>query len=438
MKVEQKVRDFLKIIKEKNPKLNAFLYVDEKEALEKARELDRKKSGKGRLFGLCFGIKANISVADMPISCASKTLENYYGTFDADVIKRIKEEDGLLLGITNCDEFACGSGQNSAFHQVKNPKAPERVAGGSSSGSAVAVAADMCDIALGSDTGGSIRNPASHCGVIGIKPSYGRVSRHGLIDLAMSLDQVGMLGKDITSVAKTMEVIAGYSDNDPTTFEKDVPDYPRFSGIKNIKIGLSKEFEKLCLDKRIYGLIKNKITELSKKFNFRIKEVDLKYTKLSVQTYYPLVYTEFYSGTRKFDGRRYGKKIEESCGEEVLRRILGGKEISQAEHEGRYYRKALAVKNLIKKDFEAAFQEVDFIISPVTPSLPPKWTDRLSPAEIYALDAFTIPANLAGICAAVIPLGEIEGVPVGMQLMADSFEEKKLFDLMKMIDGLND
>ncbi|MBT4651426.1 Asp-tRNA(Asn)/Glu-tRNA(Gln) amidotransferase subunit GatA [Candidatus Woesearchaeota archaeon] len=430
MKVEEKVRDYFRVIKEKNKELNVFLYVDEKNGLKRAKELDLKKGQKGKLFGMCFAVKANINVIGMPISCSSKTLENYKGTYDADVIRKIKDDDGIILGIVNCDEFACGSGQNSGFGRVLNPVVLDRVAGGSSSGSAAAVAAGMCDVALGSDTGGSVRNPASHCGIVGVKPSYGRVSRYGLVDLSMSLDQIGVLGRDVEGVAKVMEVISGRSENDPSTFDRNVENYGSFSDLKKLKIGLSEEFKKLCVDKRIWNLILEKIKEKG----FVSKGVNLKYTKLGVQTYYPIVYTEFYSGTRKFDGRKYGKKIEENCGEEVLRRILGGAEISKAEHSGKYYRKALAVKGLIKKDFDDAFKKVDVIVSPVTPSLPPRWDEELSAKEIYALDAFTIPANLAGICAGVVPLGELDGVPVGMQVMCPAFQEKKLFDVMKVFE----
>ncbi len=435
---EQNIRELLKIIKQNNKEINAFLYVDEKGALEKAREIDKqikKKLKVGKLAGLGIAVKANINVRGLPISCASKTLENYYGTYDADVIKKIKAEDGIILGMTNMDEFAAGgSGEKSAFKAAKNPAALDRIPGGSSSGSAAAVASGMCDLALGTDTGGSIRNPASHCGIVGIKPSYGRVSRYGVIDLAMSLDQVGPLAPDVYGAALLLGVIAGHSDSDSTTFEEAVPDYYKNLALpKQIKLGLSSEFEKLCLNKGIYALVKKKAEELAKKINGKIKKVQLKHIPLGVQTYYPLVYTEFFSGTRKFDGRRFGKKIEDSCGEEVLRRILGGREISRAEFHGTYYRKSLKAKELIKKDFEAAFQEVDFILSPVTPELPYKLGHKISPEEDYALDAFTIPANLAGICAGVVPLSKIDGLPVGLQIMAPAFAEEKLIALMKEI-----
>ena len=252
--------------------------------------------------------------------------------------------------------------------------------------------------------------------------------------MAMSLDQVGPLAQDVYGAALLLGVIAGHSDSDSTTFEEAVPDYNKNLTLpKLIKLGLSPEFEKLCSNKKIYALIKKKAEELAKKIGGEIKKVQLKYTPLGVQTYYPLVYTEFFSGTRKFDGRRFGKKIEDSCGEEVLRRILGGKEISRAEFHGTYYRKALKAKELIKKDFETAFGEVDFILSPVTPELPYILGHKITPEEDYALDAFTIPANLAGICAGVVPLGRIDGLPVGLQVMGAAFAEERLIALMNAV-----
>ena len=429
------VKSFLDTIKKKNKDINAFLYVNES-ALEDAKKTDEKiKKGKaGKLAGLAIAVKACINVKDMPISCASKTLEDYRGTYDSDVVARIKEEDGIIIGITNMDCFACGStGANSMFGATKNPKC-DRVPGGSSSGSAAAVSAEMCDIALGTDTGGSIRNPASHCGIVGIKPSYGRVSRYGLIDLSMSLDQIGILCSDVYGTALIMEVISGYSKNDPITQNKSVGKYSEFKKLNNIKIALSKEFEKLCQDKRIYELIKKKADELAKKLKTSLTNVDLPNVELAIQTYYPLVYVELFSGTRKFDGRKYGKKIEDSCSEEVLRRILGGREISRAEHGGKYYRKALATKELIAETINKAFSKVDFLILPTTPLLPNKFGEKLDPKVEYAFDAYTIPANLAGICAGVVPVGVIDGVPVGMQIFAKAFDEERLFSLMELVN----
>ena len=439
LSAEQNINKFLKIIEEKNKEINAFIYVN-KDAVNQAKEIDKKiKKGKaGKLAGLAVAVKSNINVLDMPITCASKTLENYYGVFDADVVKKIKQEDGIIIGMANMDEFASGSyGDTSFFGPIINPACPERVPGGSSSGSAAAVAASMCDIALGSDTGGSIRNPASNCGIVGVKPSYGRVSRYGLIDLSMSLDQIGPLCRDVFGCALMLEIIAGKSDYDPITYDKKVEPYTNFKKINKIKIGLSPDFEKLCKDKRIYNLIKSCAEKLAKKTNSEIKNISLKYVDLAVQAYYPIVYVEFFSGTRKLDGRKYGSKIEDNCGEEVLRRIIGGEEISKAEYQGKYYRKALMAMELIRKTFDNAFNEVDIIILPVTPELVPKIGEKIKIEETYAFDAFTIPANLAGICSGVVKAGKVDNVPVGLQIFAPAFREKLLFDIMKECEDLN-
>jgi aspartyl-tRNA(Asn)/glutamyl-tRNA(Gln) amidotransferase subunit A len=431
------VESFLKKIKKENKKFNVFLYVAEIEALTQAKEVDKKlkKKKAGKLAGLCIAVKANINVLGMPASCASKTLEKYVSTFDADVIKRIKSEDGIIIGIVNCDEFACGiSGETSAFGPTKNPVAPAVVPGGSSSGSAAAVAAGFCDLALGSDTGGSIRNPASHCGVVGVKPSYGRVSRYGLIDLSMSLDVVGVFAPDAYSAALLLEVIAGPSDADATTFPEMVPDYSLLKKInKKITIGVSKEFEKLCVNKKMYALVIKTAKQVSERLG-DLKNISLKYTHLGVETYYPIVYTEFFSATRRFDGRRYGERIDSVAGEEVLRRLLGGKEISKAEHDGQYYRKALATKQLIKDDFDNVFKKVDVLIAPVTPDLPHKLGSKLKPQEAYAIDAFTIPASLAGVAAGVVSVGEIDGVPVGVQVIVPAFKEELMFGVMYAVE----
>lgn len=428
---EQNVLDFLKVIKEKDSEINAFLAVNEN-AVDEAKLVDEKikKGTAGKLAGLAIAIKSNINVLGLPASCASKTLENYNATYDADVIEKIKAEDGIIIGMTNMDEFACGiSGETSAFGNTLNPVDKERVPGGSSSGSAAAVAAEMCDIALGSDTGGSIRNPASHCGVVGIKPSYGRVSRYGLIDLAMSFDQIGPLCKDLYGCALMIEIISGKSNYDATTYDEKVDEYTKFSEGK-LKIGIVKGVKELCMNKEIYEIVEKKIKQITEK----PVEVEIKHLNLAVQTYYPIVYTEFFSSTRKFDGRKYGKKIEEVCGEEVLRRILGGKEISLAEHDGKYYKKALQVQKMIRKEFEEAFKKVDVILLPVTPSLPHKFGEKIDVKTAYTMDAFTSPANIAGICSGVVNAGKIGETPIGIQVLAKAFDEKKMFDTLYQLE----
>src|SRR3989344_1231121 len=423
--VEEKAEFYLKAIEKddkKGKKINAFLELNPG-LMEEASELDvKKKTGKkiGRLFGKIIGVKSNINVLGMTASCASKTLENYKSTYDATVISKIRAEDGLIIGMCNCDEFASGSsGENSAFGATKNPKALGRIPGGSSSGSVAAVAAGFCDVSLGSDTGGSIRNPSSFCGVVGVKPSYGLVSRYGLIDLSMSLDQIGVIGSNVEDVALLLDVIKGKDERDTKTFESKEIKLEKIDK-KKLKIGVLKI---KGVDSKIQDEIDKEIKKIKEKWKCEIIDLELKYIDLAVQTYYPLVYTEFFSGTRRFDGRRYGKKIKESCGEEVLRRIFGGSEITKAEFKGAYYRKALEVKELIKEEFELAFKDVDCIISAVVPGMP--WEigkgKEMKPEEIYAYDALTIPANLAEICAISIPIGKIkdgkEEIPIGIQII---------------------
>lgn len=435
----ENVKGFLDVIRKKNRQINAILHVNNN-AVAEAKAIDKKiKSGKaGKIAGLAVAVKSNISVTGLPVTCASKTLENYYGTFDADAIARIKAEDGIIIGMANMDEFACGSsGESSAFGPTDNPAAPGRIPGGTSSGSAASVAAGFCDLALGSDTGGSIRNPASHCGVVGLKPSYGRVSRYGLVDMTMSFDQIGPLSMDTHGAALLLEAISGKSGNDATTMSKDVPKYSQLlkNATKGLRIGMSAEFEEMCSDKRIYKLIEDLAGKFSAATKSSIKKIKLPHVDLAIQAYYPIVYVEFFSGTRKFDGRKYGKKIEDSCGEEVLRRILGGREISRAEHHGTYYRKALKARKLIAEGFEKAFKEVDVIISPTTPMLPHKLGTKITdPRVMYAYDAYTIPANLAGSCAGVVNAGKIEGIPVGLQIMAPAFKEELLLQAMAEIE----
>ena len=433
MKLEEKAGKYLDKIKREDKKINAFLYVNENVTME-AKELDCKiDAGKkqGKLYGYFIAVKSNINVKGMPISCASKSLENYIGTYDAAVIEKIKKEDGLIIGIANCDEYACGSsGEYSAFGPTQNPIALGKIAGGSSSGSAASVAAGFCDAALGSDTGGSVRNPASHCGIVGIKPSYGMVSRYGLIDLSMSLDQIGVLAKNIKDARLVFEVIKGKDERDTMSLE--------FSDnkkeISKLKIGVIRLKE---VDLKIQKLLDKKIELLKEKYKWNFVDVKLEHIDLALQTYYPLVYSEFFSTTRRIDGRRYGLKIDEHVGEEVLRRLYGGSEITKAELEGAYYEKALEVKKVIAEEFEECFKDIDFLILPTVPSLP--WdigkANEMKAEEVYAADALTIPMNLAGNCAVSVPAGTIEGIPVGIQVCCNKGEDSKMMKIAEMVEN---
>ncbi len=424
---EQNVQYYVDQIKHHNSDLNVFLSINE-HALEQAKKVDEKiKAGTaGRLAGLAIAVKSAICVKGLEANCASKTLAGYIAPYDADAVCKIKEQDGIIIGMTNMDEFASGSGgEHSAFGPTKNPACPGKIPGGSSSGSAAAVTAGMCDLSLGTDTGGSIRNPASHCGVVGIKPSYGRVSRYGLIDLSMSLDQIGPFSMDVYGCALLLEVIAGKSAHDGTTLGQRVSSYSSLSPFKRKRIGIVKNFESVCAEKRIYDHVMRQIKQFAETHDCTLVDIELDHVELAIQAYYPIVYTEFYSGTRKFDGRKYGKVIEESAGEEVLRRIYGGQVISQAEFEGTYYRKALAVKNLIRKSFDQAFSKVDIIMSPTVPFFPhPLGQEVTDPLVEYAYDALTVPANLAGICAGVVSGEPLDDIPLGIQVMAPVLAEQ--------------
>lgn len=423
MNVETKVKQYLEKIKKEDKKINSFLELNP-HVLEEARAVDAKKK-KGRLAGYVVAVKSNINVKGLTASCASKTLENHKSTYDATAIEKIKAEDAVIIGMTNMDEFACGSsGEKSAFGPTQNPAAPGYIPGGTSAGSAAAVAAGFCDVALGTDTGGSLRNPASCCGVIGLKPSYGCVSRYGLIDSAMSFDQIGPVTQSVDDALLMLDVIRGKDERDTTTFDSKNLSYASSSfslGTLSVK----------GVDPSIQKLIDSAVAQVSKKKKWKASPISIQHVDLAVATYYIIQYVEFFSGTRKFDGRKYGKKIEESAGKEVLRRIYGGSEISKAEFEGRYYHKALEVKELISQEFERVFKEVDCIILPTCPALPWKIGSGMKIEDEYAYDALTVPANLGGICSISIPAGTIKGIPVGLQIMCNKGQESKLLTIAR-------
>jgi len=423
----------------KGDKINAILQLN-KNILEEAKKVDEKiaKGKAGKLAGQIITIKAVINCLGLNASCGSKVLEDYESTYDAEVIKKVKEEDGLIIGVANCDEFACGwSGETSAFGATNNPKALGYVSGGSSSGSCASVAANFCDMSLGTDTGGSIRVPASHCGVVGLKPSYGVVSRYGLIDMSMSLDQIGPIAKNVSNTALLFDIIQGKDEKDAISLGtklnlKEIEKIPQ-----NIKVGIL-DFK--IQDSRIQNLIDEKLQEISKKYKWKIEKIKLDYIDFAVATYFPIVYTEFFSTTRKLDGRRFGKRIEEACGPEVLRRIIGGSEISKAEHAGRYYHLALKARKLIEDELKKTFKKFDCVICPTVPRLPHKIGEKISIEEMFQYDALTCPINLSGDCAISIPMGEIKeknaNVPVGMQIVCEKFQEQKLFQIARSIEKL--
>ncbi|MBA2859424.1 Asp-tRNA(Asn)/Glu-tRNA(Gln) amidotransferase subunit GatA [Methanococcus maripaludis] len=423
--ITDRVSDYLEKIEKSD--VNAFIDVNGEKVLKEAEELEKNDALKNKpLYGKIVAVKSNINVKGYKISCASKTLEKYVGTYDATVVKKLRSQGALIIGMTNMDEFASGSsGETSYFGPTKNPAAMDRIPGGSSSGSAAAVAADLCDMAIGSDTGGSIRNPASHCGIVGFKPSYGVVSRQGLCDLAMSFDQIGPLTKNAEDALVLTNAIKGIDRSDSTSLET-----PKFEkkDISNYKIGVVKEFMDVT-DEKIRNEIEKGI-EVFKDMGCKIVDLSYKYIDLALPTYYLINYVEFFSATRKYDGRRYGEFIEEACGEEVLRRILIGKHISEQEFSGKYYKKALQARKLMKKEMLGLFNSADLIVGPTVPKLPHKLGEEVSPMEMYAYDVLTVPTNICGICSGVVRCGNIQGVPVGLQIQGAPLEDEKVLSAM--------
>ncbi len=421
--------DLIAELEEGDRGLNSFIVLDREGVVLK------KRAKKGKLAGLKVGVKSNISVDGLPVTAASKTLENYIGSYDAFVVERIREEGGSIVGMTNMDEFACGSsGETSFYNETDNPSAPGRIPGGSSSGSAASVAAGLVDVSIGSDTGGSIRNPASHCGVVGFKPTYGVISRYGLLDLAMSLDQIGPLARNVESSALLLEAIAGHDPRDETSLDLEKGFY-NFTGnldprLEDKRLGYAREFDSLIQDKGIGRVIHKAIDKFSSS-GAEIIDLSLPNLKIALPTYYLNVYVEFYSATRKYDGRRYGHRIETVCGEEVLRRILLGKYITQREYSGRYYRRALQARSVLRRELMDALRDVDVLVGPAVPKLPHKLGTRIDdPMVMYAYDIFTVLANLAGIPAGVVPAGETDSIPTGLHVMGKPLGDQKVLDVM--------
>jgi aspartyl-tRNA(Asn)/glutamyl-tRNA(Gln) amidotransferase subunit A len=433
---------FCRNIDKNNGSYNAFLEINKNSALECALNIDsRIDNGEkvGKLAGMVVGVKSNINVEDFHITAASKTLENYLGSYDATVVKKIKEEDGIIIGMTNMDEFAAGSStETSYFGNTENPAAMGRIPGGSSGGSAVVVASEMCDLSIGSDTGGSIRNPASHCGVMGFKPTYGLVSRQGLLDLAMSFDQIGPFSNEYFGIALMLDVIAGYDKTECTSMDWKLPSFVNKvkntgNSLKGIKLGVVKQFFDVSDDK-IVNIIVETIDKM-REMGAEVTELSFDYIDLCLPTYYLINYVEFFSATRKYDGRKYGERIEDVCGDEVLRRIHMGSYISQKEFSGKYYKKALQARSLIKKEFNRLLKGVDAIVGPTVPKLPHKIGTALKPMDMYSYDVLTVIANLAGIPAASIPAGDVGGIPVGLQIQAKSQEDATILQLMAALEN---
>lgn len=439
-------------ISARDSKTGAYLSYDLEAARAEAATADLSLP----LGGVPIAIKDNMNVLGQPCTCASKFLENYRAPYNATVIQKLRAAGAIPFGRTNMDEFAMGSAtENSALGKTLNPAAPGRIPGGSSGGSAAAVADRTAIAALGSDTGGSIRQPASHCGVVGLKPSYGRVSRYGLVAFASSLDQIGTFTHSVEDAALVLQAIAGFDPADSTSLDVPVPDYSAHlhDGVKGLKIGLPKEYFGAGIEPSVLKLIHEAADRL-KAQGAELVEISLPHTEYAVATYYVIAPAEASSNLSRFDGIRYGhraanpadiidlykKSREEGFGDEVKRRIILGTYVLSSGYYDAYYSRAQKVRTLIRRDFEQAFQKVDAILSPVAPAPARKLgAAGNDPLQDYLADIYTIAANLAGIPAISVPAGTVDydgdqNLPVGVQLLGPHLGEAKLLQIAKAVE----
>lgn len=434
-----------KRIEDKDPKIQAYLALNKDKALAKAREIDDKRAKNlqvGKLAGIPMALKDNISTMDLTTTCSSKMLYNYKPPYDATTALKLAGDDAILLGKLNMDEFAMGSStETSAYQQTKNPFDLSYVPGGSSGGAAAAVAADEAFFTLGSDTGGSIRQPASYCGVVGMKPTYGAVSRYGLIAFASSLDQIGPFTKDVTDCALVMNSITGHDANDSTSADIKYPDYTKalVNDIKGMKIGIPKEYFGEGISAGVRANIDEAIKKLEE-LGAEIGECSMPNTEYAMPAYYIIAPAECSSNLSRYDGVRYGLRSEQEdtlmemfCktrnqgfGSEVKSRIMLGTYALSAGYYDAYYLKALRVRNLIKQDFDKAFEKFDILLTPTVPSTAFRFGEISDPISMYLQDVCTIPVNLAGLPGLSMPYGTSEGMPVGIQFIGKPFGEETI------------
>jgi len=421
---------YLDRIAKYNPKLNAFLTITDELALETATNLSLTDVDKLPLFGVPMALKDIFMTKDIRTTAGSKVLEEYIGQYDATVVKKYLDAGAILLGKLNCDAWAHGSsGENSDFGPTRNPWNMDYVPGGSSSGSAVAVAADLCMISAGTDTGGSIRCPASFTSTVGLKPTYGRVSRYGIIAMASSLDSVGHFGRSVSDVAKTLEVTAGNDPLDATSSAKPVEKYASLSlnDLSGLKIGIPKEYLTAEVEIVVKKAFDDSIEEF-KKLGAEIVDVSLPHSPQALACYYIIQPAEVSSNLARFDGIRYGH-TRDTFGAEAKRRIILGTYTLSAGYYDAYYKTAQKVRNLVVSDFELAFRSVDLLLAPVIPHLPFKIGEKVSdPLLLYLEDVLTVPANIAGLPAISVPAGFANHLPIGIQLIGPKFGEKELLE----------
>ncbi|MDB4273051.1 Asp-tRNA(Asn)/Glu-tRNA(Gln) amidotransferase subunit GatA [Akkermansiaceae bacterium] len=444
------VEDAIAQVAARDGEIGAFISHDPETALAEAEKADLSLP----LGGLPIGIKDNINVLGQPCTCASKFLQGAYTSpYDATVIKNLRAAGAIPFGRANLDEFAMGSStENSALQVTNNPAAPGHIPGGSSGGSAAAVAGMLVPAALGSDTGGSIRQPASHCGVVGLKPSYGRVSRYGLVAFGSSLDQIGPLTRSVEDAALLLGALAGPDPRDSTCLDAEVPDYTEGldAGVAGMKLGLPKEYFTDGIDPRVRERVKKAAADLDAQ-GAEIVEISLPHTEYATATYYIIAPAEASSNLSRFDGIRYGNRTEnpddilslyqqsreEGFGSEVKRRIILGTYVLSSGYYDAYYTRALKVRTLIRQDFEKAFEKVDAILTPVSPEPPTKMgVASGDPLKHYLSDIFTISANLAGNCGISVPLEPVDGLPVGLQILGPHLGEKAILRAARAVEAL--
>ena len=421
-------------IEKLEPRIGAFLTLTKEIAERQAEKVDKLIANNqeiGPLAGIPMAIKDIIVTKDIRTTAGSKILSDFIPPYSATVHEKLNNAGAVLIGKTNLDEFAMGaSTENSAYKITKNPWNLDRVPGGSSGGSAVSVAADMVFYSLGSDTGGSIRQPASFCGVVGLKPTYGRVSRYGLMALASSLDQIGSFTKSVEDCALILSAISGRDENDATSVDKDVPDYTRFlnSDVRGVKLGVPKEYFGDGIASQVKDTVRRAITRLES-LGAKVVDISLPRSKEAIAVYYLILPSEASANLARFDGIRFGKTREE-FGPEVKRRIMLGTYALSSGYYDAYYLKAAKVRTLIYKEFENAFEKVDVIVGPTSPVLPFKIGERVDdPLQMYLADILTVPVNLAGLPGMSIPCGLVSGLPVGLQIIANHWQEAKIFNV---------
>jgi aspartyl-tRNA(Asn)/glutamyl-tRNA(Gln) amidotransferase subunit A len=444
------VGDALDRIEERNVRLRAFLSVDVDGAKAAATASDERRAegrARGPFDGIPYALKDSIVARGLPATCGSRILENFVSPYDSTVATRLREAGAILVGKTNLDEFAMGSSnEHSAFGAASNPWDESRVPGGSSGGSCVAVAAGMAPLAFGSETGGSVRLPASYCGVVGVKPTYGRVSRYGLVAFGSSLDQIGPVTRDVAGAAAALAAVAGLDPCDATSADAPVPDWGTAveegrDGLQGLRVGVVRDFLGDGVDAGVRERVDAAVMDLGRQ-GAEIVEVELPNVRYAVAAYYVVASAEASANLARFDGVRYGRRAEdvadleemytksrsEGFGDEVKRRIMIGTFALSAGYYDAYYGRAMRARRLIQRDYERAFQSADVLISPVAPTPAFPLGERMAePLAMYLTDAMTVPANLAGVPAISVPAGDADGLPVGLQIQAPHFREDQLF-----------